>query len=267
VWEGESHTKGANERLREILLILSTFTVFRIFRYHDDVQQWFVRITIPPEVQVAERSSWGFAQYFFTGYIPAQEGFTIEGCQPLRLIPDSKYFDRPNPVAFIVGKDVELELPSSVTSLIDRYYSLSEKVRRSILSAFFLFDQAIELFRTHRSLSFLSAISALETVIDVEYQDTPNEVCPCCNREKYKVGEKFRDFVGRYGGVSPDFRKVSNHLYDLRSRISHGGRLLLGDLEITTFASQYGFSELQDRWTVLQLCRICILNWLLSRTS
>ena len=78
-----------------------------------------------------------------------------------------------------------------------------------------------------KSLSFFSAVSAIETMINLEYKEEKIEfdcnhckslkssarICQKCGKPKWGIAEKFREFLGKYVSNSKSSRRKFNKIY------------------------------------------------------
>jgi hypothetical protein len=130
-----------------------------------------------------------------------------------------------------------------------------------------------------KSLSFFSAVSAIETMVEYEYKGEKikyecgeckfliesDRTCNKCGRPKWGIAEKFREFLLKYISSSDDSRKVFNKIYSIRSKIAHTKYLIFNehvfDLEKNEKTDELFHLHMQS----IQLARMSITNWLLKK--
>lgn len=132
------------------------------------------------------------------------------------------------------------------------------------------------------SLSYLCLIQALETLCDSAKDSEPcdeddcsnniliSSVCEQCDKP-IKVGgptKSFKDFVEKYtlalagDGSRKNLNNVCNKIYDLRSGLTHGSKLMVMDEDIFGSFDQQTNEERKLYGTAQGLARICLIKWL-----
>ena len=158
----------------------------------------------------------------------------------------------------------EIVVPNFIDRVFDKYYSLSNKEKEIFRKALYLFYSGIELKGKFPSFSFASFVSSLETLISYE---SP--------KQKSGVTEKFRVFIIKYafndGGNEKD-KEFINKVYDYRSKILHSGYLLLAERSWDENASgeQGSLKYWEESFLhkgLLSVTRVCLINWLMGRTT
>lgn len=118
-----------------------------------------------------------------------------------------------------------LSIPESLPSLLDTYFALDDEDQAKVLRSCHWLVHAHEMRKLSTSAAFTSLVQAIEALLP----DTRRgPACSECGRPSGPgPTRQFRDFVERY---VPDIeRKTRSTLYQVRSDIVHGGRLLLSD--------------------------------------
>ena len=245
--------------LKEILLLLSAFSHDRVFTYSHK-QSWFIPMGTKEEEPASKNIQWGQEGYTYEAFESDIESLSDSEAEPIQLIETNEYFNR-------YGRriDQEYDLPENINELLDTYFSLEKNEKDSFLSACILHNQGMKIWSEHPSLSFAAFVSSLETLITVEHKGTKIEACKECGQERYRVIKKFRDFFGKYGSPSPEFRKYAVKIYKYRSKILHRGELFMGEITPIRFGSMEGFDDDELRRSIIRTCRICFVNWLLNR--
>lgn len=251
---------SAAEKAREILLVLGVLLNNRIFEYHGR-QSWFVDLeetgsgTLDPK--------WGQELYTGRDFKVVIEGFSsIEGIPEVETVETNKYLNR-----WFITYDAVFDIPKDLTFLLDKFFALSSEDKKSFLSSCALFEQGIDTWGNYPSLSFVGFVSCLETLINVDNKDVELERCKECGQERHRVTHKFREFFLKYGNDSAEFKKYAMKIYKYRSKVVHTGELFNGEVMPLQFGSDARIYDDDFRRSVIRTCRICIVNWLLSRTN
>jgi hypothetical protein len=245
----------AARKLNELLLLITTFSFFRVFVYQN-AQSWF--IPMEKSDDSIREVIWGQQTYYYKDFEYKIGGFSDNDLNLISRIDPSEYFNR-----YGRPTDQEFDLPESIDVLFDKYFGLDEVAKKAFLSSASLLSQGIKLWSEHPSLSFASLVSSLETLISFDHKGIKVETCKECGQERYRVVKKFRDFFGKYGSPTPEFRKYALKIYQYRSKILHSGELFLGEVSPRRFGAFDGFEDDELRRSIVRTCRICLINWLL----
>ena len=130
-----------------------------------------------------------------------------------------------------------------------------------------------------KSISFLSFVSSIETLVNLEYKDKKDDIvfechdcqtlksspisCKKCGRPIWGIKAKFKTFLKTYVAASDDSMAKFNRIYNLRSAIVHTGALLLGDEQIDWGLSEKADSQFITHIETMQVARLSLVNWLL----
>lgn len=169
-------------------------------------------------------------------------------------------------------------LPITINDILDKYYALDRDKVLVIDSASYQLCNALDLQVKMKSLSFFSAISAIETMIGLEYKEekiefecneckslkTSSRLCKKCGKPKWGIAEKFRDFLSKYVSDTKKSRQKFNKIYSIRSKIAHTEYLMLNENIL-----DWNYTDKsKDLYTLhieaIQLARLSIVNWLLK---
>jgi hypothetical protein len=199
------------------------------------------------------------------GYNLGVEGFvlrspefsSVEALSPMTVVPDANYFAR-----FTLTLGDPLQVPECLPHVARRFEELDVARRDQFLRACYWLDRARVTWDISSSLSYLAIINAVESLVPA---GGPPRPCPTCGKDRGQgPTARFQRFVTEYTG-SPERRR---ELYELRSALAHGGRLLRvdvprawGDLEIRQR------EEIDTYGKAAQSARISLLNWLLGPSS
>ena len=168
------------------------------------------------------------------------------------------YIDNP-----IDDHNHEVCFPNTLFTTLHNYYNLSSETRKKVNSCIYLACDGMDISSIKRSLSFLSYISAIEGLVGLE-DDIMPETCPQCNRPILGINQKFVSFLSKFVAGSAKSQKKYKDIYNLRSRITHSGKLFLSDYELSFDESngEKEYSEWLMRLETLQLFRISLDSWL-----
>lgn len=267
---------------KEILNLLSCLTNHRFFHYDTNMIGWGITISdeeineIIPNLKEQE-SSMFMGVYSYKGL---KEDLKIEQFTDFKPTASYKearmheYFtDNP-----IDDYKHEVLFPNTLDSALHFYYNLSSDTRKKVNSCIYLACDGMDISSTKRSLSFLSYISAIEGLVELEVDD--NEIafacgscktiksspysCPQCGRPIWGVKQKFVNFLSKFVAGSIKSQKKYKDIYDLRSKITHSGKLFRSDYELS-FDENHEEKDYNDwlmRLETLQLFRISLDSWL-----
>ncbi len=122
------------------------------------------------------------------------------------------------------------QVPADFERACDTFFALDGVVRRTFLRAAFWLSHADRVRELSTSAAFAALVQAVECLLD----DAPVDRCPTCGRDRSPgPTARFIAFMERYGSNLD--KKTRATMYDVRSRISHGDRLLHSDFDRTRF--------------------------------
>lgn len=256
-WVVENEEAG--KRRKEVLLVMTVITDNRFFQYSSR-QAWYVSLGDKSKKQSG--SEWGQEMYSCPELDLEGDIFTESTELDIPLVPPNDYFNR-----YGRHMDKTLDLPKNIYELLDGYYSLDQDAKKVFLSACSLFDQGLNLWSEHPSLSFTSMVSALEALIHYDHRDNTKETCKECGQDRYRVIKKFKDFFSEYGSPSEEFKKYALKIYKYRSKIVHRGELFLGEVEPLGHSNWDDLGNRDMRRNIITTCRICMVNWLWKQSQ
>lgn len=182
----------------------------------------------------------------------------------------------------IDDKKKVITFPNSIHQILTNYFDLTNEKRKIIDAVNHLISNGIEIKFRMKSISFLTFVSSIETIINLEYKINKLDIeidcdvcqsiksspvtCPKCGKPVWGIAAKFREFCKKYIAQGEESFKKYKRIYNLRSQIAHSGELLLGDEQ-----TDWTFSEATDsHWMIhletMQLARLSVCNWLISRS-
>ena len=276
-----SETATESNKRNRILNLLSTISNYR---FHFKGSAEFIwTIPVPEEVTDENKdelnntaSSPGMEVYVYPGIgddLKISKLSNLETGNILYLPHKVYYMYDP-----VDGRDKIIKFPLRVNHILDKYFSLDKATTLIIDSAAYQICNALDLKSNMKSLSFFSAVSAIETMINLEYKEEKIEfdcnhckslkssarICQKCGKPKWGIAEKFREFLGKYVSNSKSSRRKFNKIYSIRSKIAHTEYLMFNE-NITdwNFTDKRNDLYLQHIETI-QLARLSIVNWLLK---
>ena len=256
-----TNNDDAYKTLKEILLLLTAFSNDRVFTYAHK-QSWFIPMGTKESKADEKNIQWGQEAYYYSDFNSDIDGLSKHEAESVALIDPNEFFNR-----YGRRTDQEYDLPQNINELLDAFYALDEDNRHCFLTACSLFSQGITIWSEHPSLSFAAFVSSIETLIAAEYKGEKIETCSECGQQRYRVINKFREFFGKYGSPTPEFRKYAVKVYKYRSKILHRGELFLGEVTPRRFGSIEGIEDDDLRRNIIRTCRICFVNWLLNQNK
>ncbi len=277
-----STTANQTNRLNRITRLLSAVTNHRIYNNTDPETKW--GIVMPDEVTdenrdiINNQSSQRFAGLYY--YPTIEKDMTISEFSEQRhdnslFFPHTYYYFY-DPID---SKKKQITFPKTIYEILYKYYHLDIKSRKVVDTIAHLICHGIDLKTKMKSMSFLSFVSAIETLVNYEFKDQKDGVefdcpdcqtvkaspigCPKCGRPIWGVKAKFKTFLKTYVAKSDGSVKKYNRIYNLRSDIIHNGLLLLGDEQSDWTKSEKADSQWMTHMETMQLARLSLVNWLL----
>ena len=249
-----------------ILTLLSTFTNNLFFRYTDLSGTWGMPLLTddPGEEANTWSSKWCLKMYHSPD-LPRQfkiDKFSDQKIHDIERIPHRMFYTYEPDLDSDSQKVITF--PITIDHLFNAYYSLEPTIASYIDTACSYIVSAIELHNTRKTLSLLSSFTSMETMVNLEYKNVEGEKCESCGQLKYGVSRKFREYLLKYIGDSPNNKKKFNNYYSIRSRIVHTGRQLKTELLFADVPEDDRQSELITRVGILQFGKLSITNWLLA---
>ena len=273
-WEGleELHTVTSrmSRKKEQIFSLLTSFSNNLFFEYLGLECNWALPLPHPGTPQDAINnwsSTWSFRMYHFPE-LPDQLRITEFATHNL---PDvarqsiTTYFTHyPN---LDSNRDEPVVLPHELDNILDAYYSLDIDTRVVVDSAVAHTVSAVTLHNTNKTLSLLASFTALEAMVNLENRGEAVVKCETCGQPRHSVSAKFRNFLLKYIGDSPQNKKKFNSYYTLRSNVVHAGRQLKTEKLFSDVPEDEAFDELVIRIGILQLEKKAIAIWLLRNVT
>lgn len=199
-----------SKTLSELIFLINAISNKYIFQYSSN-QGWFVTLD-------------GTHQSFYgqEGYRPPEyeaTPTTLEGFQNYDFIE--------LPILDFKNNKGESVRFVRLSDLFKIYFSSNEIAsKKKYLNACVVLSKAYQLRKIDWSASYVFLVSAIESLIEIEYENVKPEICSCCKMPHFAVRQKFKNFIDKYG------YKVDNKTKDLfsgiRNGIVHKGKLFGG---------------------------------------
>lgn len=256
---------------KEILNLLSCLTNHRFFQYNTSMFGWGIEMSNKRIEYMTEderqnlnnsESRMFMGVYYYSGL---KEDLKIEQFTDFKPTASFKeaqmheYFtDNP-----IDDYNHEVCFPNTLYTALHNYYNLSSETRKKVNSCIYLACDGMDISSIKRSLSFLSYISAIEGLVGLEDDISPN-TCPQCGRPILSINQKFVNFLSKFVAGSAKSQKKYKDIYNLRSRITHSGKLFQSDYELSFDENdeEKCYNDWLMRLETLQLFRISLDSWL-----
>lgn len=244
------------DKEREICILLTAFSIYRVFQYDIHASSWGVKIPFYCSDTESKRqlrrmhsqvSEFYYPMFFYPRIKKDLKitGFTEVPPEGMMVIAEHYqsylHFEHGR---FDVKREPALSFAKDTVRCLDEYYALNESSRKKVFSAARLITDSIELMDYRYSLSFLAAVASLETMADIA-DNGNNQVieecgschsikyspytCPKCGKYIWGVTTKVKEFLKTH--VSQKEEDVANYnkIYNLRSKITHVGDIFTKD--------------------------------------
>jgi hypothetical protein len=194
---------------------------------------------------------WRQEGYFIAGFELLADGFSdVSAWSPLAGDPTDAYYNSR-------GFDFKpLTVPASMTDLSDVFGNLRGQLRDRFLRSCYWLRTADLVWNYSQSLHLVSLINALE--------------CLAQSGEKRNVPDAstkmFLDFMQDYAPGRPS-RSQLNKIYEVRSLVTHGERLLGYDTPQVHGLHPTSTADRKSGTEALLLARGVIINWLVRQTG
>jgi len=176
----------------------------------------------------------------------------------LQIRPKHEYYARRG----LSESDV-LELPDGIEGILDNYFDLDLEAQDKALRWCHWLNHARQVAALSPSGSAIAAVQAVEALLP------PMPItgrCETCGRPiSQSIRQRFRHFLQEF---APDEVNAvaRDQLYGLRSKLTHGGTLLTGELRHLAFRDfvPRSWDEREMAEQSLMLARIAGVNWLVG---
>lgn len=279
---------GANEmvamlsattgKILEITNFLSAITNHRFIYNQSPRLGWAVQFPEENNEEVNNQSSfWSMGMYYYPkmGDDLKITEFSKPKVAFVDLIPRQQYYYY-DPVE---SHKKEITFPDSFDNTVAKYLKLTEKEKIVCDSSIYQLCNSLDLDNHMKSLSFLSAVSSIETLVNYEFRNekiefecndcktvkSSNRQCAKCGRPIWGVAAKFREFLFKYVSSDPKAKKFYNEIYNIRSKIAHTEYLINNENYMNWDFLDKTDEELNKYIEAIQLCRRSISSWLINK--
>lgn len=162
----------------------------------------------------------------------------------------------------------EIIAPDNIEVWLEIYDELNDTKKNIFRKSLYLFYSGVELKATHPSQSFISFVSAIETLIN--FENYSPKKCSECNQFIYKISKRFKDFIWKYAynnSKTETNKKFIDQLYSKRSDITPQGKLLVADLFWDNKQNFVDWGESFLHNGLIEITRICLINWLVKNND
>lgn len=267
-------------KIIEITNLLSCLTNFR-FHYNRNPDFYW---TIPVPVEDMkdaniESSELSIDMYYYPTM--AQElkinEFTTQNFEQIDLVERRRYYFY-DPIE---SSEKEIDFPDCINEAIERYLRLDEKEKIVVNSSIYQLCNAIDLRLSMKSLSFLSAVSSIETLVTYEFKGdkvtyecndckslkTSQRACKKCGKPIWGMAANFREFLLKYVSSKEGANKFYNEVYSIRSKIAHT-EYLINNENFLNWEFTDKTRELNHRHIeTIQLGKRSLSSWLLNHIN
>jgi len=192
---------------------------------------------------------------------PRTELALVENISPMPVVSAAQYYTSRG-----ITAGQFLTLPDNFSVLISKFRSLSLADRDKFLRASYWFVHSTRVFTLSQSASFTALASAIEALMP---EPVRAPACSACRRSPGPGPTLlFSAFIEKYAPSPAASAEDRRSLYDLRSALSHGGKLLHGDHLAWSIALTPGYIDQRKSMTVMwQTVRIALVKWLEEKGS
>jgi hypothetical protein len=250
VEQARRHRRGL-----ELELLLSGLVANHIRSDRTTVHRWVILPPAgdPPRIPPSILSQMG---YHYEGSRGVQDAFTAcDDVSALKSISPAEYY-----AGVGIRSSQEMELPATFAAGIEAYTRLSPPLRRKFLNSCAWLQHSHTVFHASQSASYMALVLAVEALMP------PPESGRSCEACKRSVGkgptQRFKEFLAKLAPTGEAFSGELGRFYEIRSKLVHGGGLLLSDREFLGSTGLEGFEDWQRRFRLHQFVQIAIVNWL-----
>jgi hypothetical protein len=159
-----------------------------------------------------------------------------------------------------------MELPDSIESALDSYLALARADQDRVLRWCHWLNHARQIGALSPSAAAIAAVQSVEALLPPA---SGTGRCESCGRGTGpSLGQQFKRFLAKYAPGN-DNAAARDRLYQLRSKLTHGGSLLIGELREIAFHEftprSWGERELVEQ--ALMAARLAGVNWLLGSAT
>lgn len=169
---------------------------------------------------------------------------------------------------FYSCNDFNKYLPSNFSGSLEKYYLLPIDKKEKFLNSSYWTQVASNVFNTSMSIAFSSLVTSIEVFLPDPKErclkcnkPVSDEICPTCSQPSAGPTKYFREFIDAHSpGIDV---KLRNELYNLRSSILHGGKLMTSDQKYLGYQHNLESRNGINKWYLLNgIIKLIQNNWL-----
>jgi hypothetical protein len=196
-------------------------------------------------------SEWLQEGYFIPDFILQSDDFSnVDAWSPLAEVPTDAYYGRRG----FDGKP--LAVPTSMTDLGDAFGRLSDSRRNRFLRSCYWLHLADVVWTYSQSLNLVSLINGLECLAQGGEKRLETDAST----------KMFLDFMQEYAPGRPSRTRL-NKIYEVRSLVTHGERLLGYDTSQAFGLHPTSTADRESGTEAILLARGAIINWLVREAG
>jgi len=155
-------------------------------------------------------------------------------------------------------------IPNDLADTLDTYYTLPPRTQTQFVRSCYRLQYANQALFQSNSAAFVAVITAAEVL----FPQAPAEKCSACGQSRYRLRSAFARLLEsslaaltrRHIGVNRSVQTRLKHLYDSRSKITHG-------IELRGWDSIFGFTprgcqDDDDLRTLLHVMPFTLAEWI-----
>ena len=245
---------------QELELVLSALLEGNIRGLSRYMQSSWVMVPHQPNVPATcEYLQHGF---WFDGIQQVSTDFSsVNGLEKMVEVDDDKYYTR---YGWEIGRG--LQVPRNIEILLSGYFALAAEQKRRFLRAAFWFQYSQKVFDESKSAALMALVQSIEALIPPGANEGR---CNACGKEKGPSATmKFVSFLREHFGIAHDKKEIIKgwrDLFYMRSKLAHGGAVLLDDEDISVLSIVPDSAREQDQLRYAhRLTRLVLRNWLLA---
>lgn len=259
----------SDKKYNELALLLNSLLRHGTELIPNSQSKKWVRISSPNEID---------CKYLWIGYQPSEIdnrkkdalGFTsVEEYESFVNLEYNKYYSTYG----YSSDDYNQFLPSNFASTIEHYFTLNQGQREKFLNSSYWVQVASEIFSSSMSTAFSALVTSIEVFLPSPKdrckecnKPVSDEICSTCKQPSAGPTKYFREFIEAYSpGIEEKYRK---ELYDLRSSILHGGKLMSADKKYLGYQYNTESTNGIRKWHLLNsIIRMIQNNWINSQQN
>ena len=230
-------------RAADLLLMLNLFSVSPIWSYGSRVRKHWVLV---PQEDNSTKTVWAQEGHFIPDLRFIEDTLPDIAMPSIVEFPAQDYYGRNGRVGDT------LTLPSGLDQLVRLSDMLSQDDRERFLRSCYWYRTAQTVWHDSQSLHLTSLVNAIESIASRDrVEGDPSDVTA-----------RFLSFMSNYAPGSPSKTRL-NRLYEARSEITHGERLLHFDQSAVGWGlNQRSAQDREVNQDASMLVKGALLNWL-----